>query len=96
MARITITRPHRLAVERARQAAQAAADKLAEDYGMSSAWRGDTLCFERSGVKGAMTVTAQHIAVNVELGLMLTPLKSTIESRLTHQLDQWLAQSSPA
>ncbi len=54
-------------------------------------WQGDTLSFARSGVKGAIAVTASDVHVTAELGMLLSPLKGTIEDEIRRKLDEKFA-----
>ena len=51
---------------------------------------------ERPGVTGSMHVTKDQIRLDVALGFLLTPLKSTIEKEIHAQLDRMLGESGKA
>ena len=76
MSDIKFVRKHALTVAQAKKIAQKAADDLAEEYDLESDWEGDTLNFARSGVNGAMDVTANEIKLEVETGSPLGPKTS--------------------
>jgi putative polyhydroxyalkanoate system protein len=97
MADIHVVRKHRLTVAQAKKIAQKTADDLASEYDLQSEWQGDTLKFSRSGVNGAMAVSASEIRLDVKLGLLLGAFKSKIEDHIEHRLDELLiAASTPA
>lgn len=58
---IRLQRAHRLAPPQARSAVQAAADELAREYALTSGWDGDTLHFERAGVRGWIRIAPERI-----------------------------------
>jgi putative polyhydroxyalkanoate system protein len=90
---IRIARAHSLPLSRAKAAAQAAADDLAQRFELSSRWEGDTLHFRRSGVQGRIEVSATQIALEISLGLLLKGFKSSIEQSVGKRLDELLAGS---
>ena len=90
MADIRIARAHGLPVSRAKAAAQAAADDLGRQYALTSEWRGDTLHFYRSGVRGWIEVSPSQIALEIHLGFLLKGLKSAIEQSVGRRLDELL------
>lgn len=90
MADIKYVRRHTLTLKQARAIAQQTADDLAAEYDLQSEWDGDTLHFHRSGVEGHMVVSAQQIALEVKLGLLLRPFRSAFESHIERHLDQHL------
>jgi len=97
MADIKVVRKHRLTVAQAKKIAQKTADDLASEYDLASEWQGDTLRFSRSGVNGAMAVSASEIRLDVKLGMLLSAFKSRIEQHIEHRLDELLiAASTPA
>ncbi|HYB51372.1 MAG TPA: polyhydroxyalkanoic acid system family protein [Burkholderiaceae bacterium] len=91
MADIRIARAHGLPVSRAKAAAQAAADDLGRDYALTSRWQGNTLHFERAGVRGWIEVSPSQIALEIHLGFLLKVFKSSIEKSVGSRLDELLA-----
>ncbi|MBB3227061.1 putative polyhydroxyalkanoate system protein [Luteibacter sp. Sphag1AF] len=91
MARIDIRRPHSLSVADARAVVEKVADRMREKFGTESQWTGDTLTFQRSGVKGAIAVAPADVHVTAELGMLLSPLKGTIEDEIRRKLDEHFA-----
>ncbi|WP_148864272.1 polyhydroxyalkanoic acid system family protein [Marinobacter fonticola] len=88
MSTIDINRSHSLDHAHAREAAEELAKDLSKQFDVDYSWDEDTLRFKRSGVKGYLDVLPQALNVHLELGLMLRPFKSRIESEIHSQLDK--------
>ncbi len=91
MSDIKLVRPHSLPLAKARALAQKAADALAEEYDLTSEWRGNTLRFHRSGVDGQMHVTDSEIQLDVTLGFLLKAFKAKIAGHIERNLEELLA-----
>ena len=91
MAKIDIRRPHNKTVAEARAVVERVADRMREKFGTEGSWDGDTLTFQRSGVKGAIAVSPSDVHVTAELGMLLSPLKGTIEEEIRKKLDEQFA-----
>nr|WP_063571771.1 polyhydroxyalkanoic acid system family protein [Luteibacter rhizovicinus] len=91
MAKIDIRRPHGKTVAEARAVVERVADRMREKFGTEGAWDGDTLTFQRSGVKGAIAVSPSDVHVTAELGMLLSPLKGAIEEDIRKKLDEQFA-----
>jgi putative polyhydroxyalkanoate system protein len=87
---------HSLPVSKARALVEKAADDLGREYDLASEWHGDTLRFHRSGVDGAMQVTADEIRLEVTLGWLLRPFKARFVEAIEHNFDGLLAQAAGA
>jgi len=96
LANISIAKTHRLSPKKARDAAEKIARDLKSRFSLEYAWNGDRVDFERPGVTGSMHVTKDQIRLDVGLGFLLTPLKSTIEKEIHAQLDRMLGESGKA
>ena len=87
MAMIRIDRPHHLS----QAEAKALADQLARDFEKRFAlrwrWDGDDVHFSRPGVSGKMHVGDTNILLELSLGMLLAPLKPTIERQVNAKLD---------
>lgn len=90
MATIDIQRTHTVGKDKAREVAQLVADRLKEKAGISYRWNGDVLEFDRTGAKGTLKVTDTQIVVAIDLGLMLRPMKSTIEAKIAEYFDRYI------
>ncbi len=82
MADISITQAHKMTLKKARAAAQKVADKMAEEFDVSSVWEENVLTFNRSGVNGTLTVFEKEARVDITLGFMLRAFASTIETKV--------------
>jgi putative polyhydroxyalkanoate system protein len=91
MARIDIQREHSLQAAQARAVVDKVAARLGEKFGTSSRWEGDTLHFERSGVKGSISLEPAAVRVQAELGMLLSPMKGSIEQEIRRKLDEYFA-----
>ena len=90
MARITVERAHGLGKEAAREKADKLAQKLSDSYGLEPQWVGDTLKLKRSGVKGEVHVGEDSIRGDVELGLLMSAMSTTIKAEIEKALDKAL------
>ena len=90
MATIHITRAHQLDQETVRDKVQELANTLVEKLSAEYQWERDRLVFNRSGANGFIRIGNQELEVEVKLGMMLRPLKGTIEKTITEYLDQQL------
>ena len=96
MADIKMIKYHALALPKAKQLVQKAADDLGREYDLTSEWHGDTLRFHRSGVEGQMKVTASEIHLDVTLGFLLRPFKAKFVEHIEHNFDRLLTHASKA
>jgi putative polyhydroxyalkanoate system protein len=96
MPAISLRRQHELGLAKARGLAQSIARRLKDDYGGSFEWKGDVLHFERPGAWGSLAVTKDDFQVRVELGLLLSPLRSRIEREIVTFCDEQLADADRA
>ena len=90
MATIHITKSHQLDQETVRDNVQELADMLVEKLSAEYQWEKDRLIFKRSGAQGFVRIGNQELEVEVKLGMLLRPLKGTIEKTITEYLDQRL------
>ncbi len=87
--RIDIKRRHTLDHAGARDVINHIADSLEQKFGVTPTWQGDTLHFARSGVDGFIAVNGNEVHVSARLGLLLAPLKPTVEAEIQRKLDQY-------
>jgi putative polyhydroxyalkanoate system protein len=90
MATIHITRAHQLDQETVRDKVQELANTLVEKLSAEYQWEQERLIFKRAGANGFIRIGNQELEVEVKLGMMLRPLKGTIEKTITEYLDQQL------
>lgn len=91
MSRIDILRPHQRSREDVRAAVDRLAGSLGEQFGVGHRWDGDTLAFERGGIRGRIDVGAHDVRVTAELGLLMGAMKPMIEREIERYLDRHLA-----
>ncbi|OHC38402.1 MAG: polyhydroxyalkanoic acid system protein [Pseudomonadales bacterium RIFCSPLOWO2_02_FULL_63_210] len=90
MARIDVQRPHSLGREVAREKAEQLAERLAREYAVRYSWNGDTLEFKRSGADGRIEVGEDRVRVQLNLGLLLSAMSSSIKREIEEVLDKSL------
>ncbi len=88
MATISIARKHALTHKKAKEVAEKIAKDLNKRFDLDYAWNGNQIEFERPGVSGSMVVGKDKIALDVNLGWLLTPLKPLFEKEISAQLDK--------
>lgn len=88
MATIDIHHAHTLPDDAARQAVEDVVVKLGRKFGLDYRWEGDALHFARPGVDGHIAVLAGQLRVTAKLGLMMSAMKGTIESKIRQYLDE--------
>jgi putative polyhydroxyalkanoate system protein len=91
MAHISIQRRHHMSHDAVRQQIETLAQTLKDKLGAQYQWHGDTLKFSRKHASGHIRVSDDHVDVEVRLGLMLRPLKASLERMVTEYLDEHLA-----
>lgn len=100
MADIRIRREHTLGLAAARKVAWAWAEDMEKRFdmecGVLEGKTQDTVEFSRSGVKGTLTVAADHFDLNAKLGLLLGAFAKTIEGEILKELDTLLAKGGGA
>ena len=94
---IRIHRKHKLGLEQARKVAWQWAEEVEKKFDMEcTIYEGDTsdtVAFTRAGVRGEMTVAADHFEIQAKLGLLLGAFAGQIESEVAKQLDAALARA---
>ncbi len=90
MALIDIQRSHKSTVKATKTAVNRVAKSLGKEYGVDHEWDGDTLHFERSGVKGSIAVGKTDLRVHAELGFLMSAMKPVIEREIRRLLDEHL------
>ena len=90
MARITVERVHQLGLLVARIKAEQLAERLRQEFGVTCCWQGDVLAVKRSGAEGSVEVGEDRVRVRLNLGLLLSPMASSIQRRIEQVLDKVL------
>jgi putative polyhydroxyalkanoate system protein len=75
-----------MAHEAAQEAADSLAQDLAERFDIDYGWDGDSIVFERPGVHGEILVRESEIHVKARLGMFLSFLKPRIEEEVVRYL----------
>lgn len=100
MAEIHIHRDHQLGLTKARKVAwdwaELAEQKFDMDCTVAEGSTSDTVSFERSGVKGELTVAADHFELRAKLGFLLGAFAKTIERQIEDNLDSLLGAAKAA
>lgn len=95
MSEIALHREHTLGLARAReiawQWAEDAEEKFAVQCTVEEGEDCDLVHFTRAGVKGTLTVAADHFALNARLGFLLSAFAQTIQTEVEKNLDSLLA-----
>ena len=86
MPNISIRRRHNLDHKKAKAAAQKIARDLGKRFDLEHEWDGDQVRFERPGLSGNMHVGKSEVRLDVELSLLLLPLKGPIEQAIQKEL----------
>jgi putative polyhydroxyalkanoate system protein len=91
MPKLNIEQPHNYSAEEARTKLDPMTAKLAQ-YGVTANWSTPTHAeIKGTGLKGTITIEAQKVAVFLDLGMMLIPMKGKIEEQVKKGLAQALA-----
>ena len=88
MPSIDIKRSHSRPLPEAKKSIERIAEQLAKKFDVTWKWQGNTLHFERSGVDGFIKLTVKQVHVVVNLGFMLSMLKSPVEREINRYLDE--------
>lgn len=98
MADIHIHRDHNLGLAQARKVAWAWAEQVEQQFDMAcTVVEGeaiDRVEFVRSGVKGVLTVAADHFDLEAKLGFLLGAFSKTIEGEIQKNLDTLLGAAT--
>lgn len=89
MATIDISKNHTLGKATAKERANALLGKMQDSYGIKGTWAGDVFKID-APAKGTCTVTDTSVRIEIDLPLMMRPLKGKIETRVTEELGKAL------
>ncbi len=91
MADIKINKLHSLEISDARKRLEEMAGELQSQYGIKSAWAGNTATLSGTGLKkGVVELTDSAINVEISLGLLAKALKGKIQEQVNLSLDKVL------
>jgi len=88
MPTIDIKRSHTRPIPEAKKSIERIAEQLAKKFEVTWKWEGNTLHFQRSGVDGFIKLTAKQVHVVVNLGFLLSMLKTPVEREINRYLDE--------
>jgi putative polyhydroxyalkanoate system protein len=95
---INLHHDHTLGLDKARDLARQWAQDASRQMGLSCQHEEgvdkDTVTFERMGVHGVMTVTANSFDLKVKLGMMMAAFKPMIEAEIRKNLGRIMNQAS--
>ena len=94
MSKIHIKRTHNLSRDDARARVETIAKDLKKKLDANYAWQGDSLKFKRTGASGSIDLGKDFIDINIELGMMLTPMKGKIEQSIKEHVNVALADNT--
>lgn len=96
---IHIQRDHALGLAQARKLAFRWAELAEQKFDIACSYEegksADLVSFSRSGVNGELKVTADAFELDARLGFLLGVFKERIETEITKNLDELLAQDEP-
>ena len=88
MSSIRISRTHGTTVKKAKQAVEAIAAELSQEFDITYEWDGSVLNFQRAGVQGTMSVGKKTLDIDAELGFLVSMLKPKIEREIHRYCDE--------
>ncbi|MCG8551009.1 MAG: polyhydroxyalkanoic acid system family protein [Desulfobacterales bacterium] len=92
MTDIDINKSHNLEITDARARLEKMAGGLQTQYGIKSAWTGNTAILSGTGLKkGQVELTDGAINVQITLGLLAKAMKGTIQKQVSIALDNALS-----
>lgn len=83
------SRPHTLDMDAAKASAEEIAQQISDKYGIRYEWVGPAILFKGAGAKGKLSVHRTHMEIDIELSLLLRPLKGKIEGAVERYMDQY-------
>ena len=90
MAKIQIEKAHSMAVGEVKSNIDGMMDRM-QSMGIDLKWDGDTLHLAGKGVKGKVNVSAERVAIDLNLGLPASLMKGKIEQKIRDGLEKHLA-----
>lgn len=94
MATLSIVKQHRLTHEQARRAADQVAQDLRKRFDLAYRWEGDVIRFDRPGLSGELRVGSKDVALDCQLGFLLSALKPAIERQVHSEFDKCFGSSA--
>ena len=88
---IHLARSHSIEPQILRDRVRVVEGKLRSKYGAQTSWIDDeTLRVSGPGVEGTMSISPYRVAIEIDLGFMLGPLKGKLEQGLARELDRMI------
>ena len=87
MSTIRVERRHSFSEPEALEKAKELVGQFAGRLNADVRWDGTRASFKGKGFSGSASVTADNVAVDVDLSLLLRPMKGSIEARLEQELN---------
>jgi putative polyhydroxyalkanoate system protein len=88
MSNIQIRREHALTPKAARTVVEKLAARLKKEFDFEYAWKQGVLYLERTGIRGQVEVTKDHVQLDAALGPLLGFLKPRIEKEIGAEFDR--------
>ena len=88
---IRIKKRHGMPYDEARKLIEKVADDLSQRLGIGYRPSGDDLKFKGRGVKGTISLDAEHVHLEAELGMFLKVMRASLEDTINRKLDEYLA-----
>lgn len=89
-----IRRSHELGLEEARKRVDRMAEKLGEQYSVTSSWNGDHVAVKGNGVNGRIVVAHEYVEAEIQLGIPLAIMQSQIRAGIEAVIDEHFGQAS--
>lgn len=87
MPKFEVDIPHSLAPDEAKQRIAGATGKLEQQYGATCTWKGDNeLLVSRKGLDARVSIEAQRVHIDLNLGFLLVPLANAIKGGIAKEL----------
>ena len=92
MPKVVIEQSHSLDASEVRKRLDTLSEKLSSKYGIDAHWKNDNeATFKRTGASGSIVCQPGKVTVNVDLSLVLSPMKHQVETRIRSELEKVLA-----
>lgn len=87
MPKFEVDIPHTLTADEAKQRIASATGKLEQQYGATCTWQGEKeLLVSRKGLDARVSIEAERVHIDLNLGFMLVPLATAIKGGIAKEL----------
>ncbi len=91
MSEIAITQAHALPEDELKELLLSVVDKLEQRYDLKPSWLAENhVKLHRAGIKGELRFDADKVELQIHLGMMMRPLRGTIEKAVRDALQEKL------